>query len=151
VAGAVFAAGGVALFAFAAGAAVAAGALFAVWVPVWLAERELALPLLLPPFPGPAAGACCGADDGLVVVLDVALALFGGGGAGADVDVVASRIAAKGWPPLSWLDGGADKDGGAISDAAVDMSDAILGTVKPLEPTLNIGLLATAGPAPSFK
>jgi hypothetical protein len=86
----------------------------------------------------------------LVVVLDVALALFGGGGpgAGADVDVVASRMAAKGWPPLSWLDGGADEGGGAMSDAAVDMSDAILGTVKPLEPTWNIGLLATAGPAP---
>jgi hypothetical protein len=100
-----------------------------------------------------------------VVVLDVALALFGGcceggcgcgcgcgaGGVGADVDVVASRIAAKGWPPLSWLDAGADMGGGAMSDAAVDMSDAILGTVKPLEPTLNIGLLATAGPAPSVR
>jgi hypothetical protein len=91
----------VVLFAFVAGAAaVAAGALLAAWVPGWLAGRELALLLLLPPLPGPEAATCCGADDGFVVVLDVAFALFvggdGGGGAGADVEVVASRIAAKG-------------------------------------------------------
>jgi len=149
--GAVFAAGGVVLFAFVAGAAAAAGALLTAWVPVWFVGRELALLLLLPPFPGPEAGACCGAGDG--VVLDVALALFVGGGAGGggDVDVVASRSAAKGCPPLSWADGDADRGGGAMSDAAVDMSGVILGTVQPLEPTLNIGLLATAGPAPLVK
>jgi hypothetical protein len=111
----------------------------------------LALLLLLPPFPVPEAGAGCGADDALVVALDVGLALFvvgdGGAGGGVGVDVVASRIAANGWPPLSWLGGCADNGGGAMSDAAVDISDAILGTVRPLEPTLNIGLLATAGPA----
>ena len=67
--------------------------------------------------------------------MGVGLALFRGCGEGADANVVASRIAAKGGPPLFWLDHGVDKGGGAVSDAAVDMSDAILGTAKPLEPT----------------